>query len=217
MIMIKFHPSREMLNDHIDGKLSLPLTVAVSAHIEMCELCQAVVRELESKQAEQVWQTTGNDAVDFGDMLQSILAEPPEKNIRLTAKPAAMIEVAQQSYQLPGAFTLLPRLKWSEFGAVSRAKVLDEGNARANMLHIGKGGAIPKHRHQGYELTLLLAGSYSDENGTYHKGDFIYLEEGVAHTPYTENGCLCYVVQNAPIHFVSGISKVLNPFADFLY
>ena len=216
--MIKFHPSRDMLNEHLAGKLPLSLTVAVSAHIELCAQCKELAQELESLQSQQLWQAADDAPVDFGDMLHSILAEQPETQLEVIDKPTATIQVAAINYQLPAAFSIFSELKWSGFGSLSRARVINnENEVRASLLHIDKGGSIPKHQHKGYELTLLLDGSFADENGTYHKGDFIYLEGGAAHAPFSKNGCLCYAVQNAPLHFVSGISKVLNPLADLLY
>jgi putative transcriptional regulator len=216
--MIKFHPSREMLNEHLAANLPLSLTVAMSAHIEMCELCKAESKKLEQLQSQLLWQEPDVQPVDFGDMLQNILASPPEKKLQAANKSEVMVAVANRKYQLPAAFRLFTKLKWSGLGAVSRTRLINnENEVRASLLRIDKGGSIPKHQHKGYELTLLLDGSFSDENGTYHKGDFICLQGGAEHAPYTENGCLCYVVQNAPVHFVSGVSKVLNPLASLLY
>ena len=216
--MIKFHPSKTMLNEHLAGQLPLSLTVAVSAHIEMCEQCKEVAQELESQQSDRLWQEAANEPVDFGDMLQEILTEQPDTQIQYTQKPDVIVQVAKKEYGLPAAFSLFSQFKWSGFGKVSRARLINnEGEVRASLLHIEKGGSIPKHQHKGYELTLLLDGSFTDENGTYHKGDFICLEEGEEHTPFTDEGCLCYVVQNAPVHFVAGASKVLNPLAGLLY
>ncbi|MCW8996344.1 MAG: ChrR family anti-sigma-E factor [Psychromonas sp.] len=216
--MIKFHPGGALLNEHIAGKLPLSLSVAVSAHIEMCEQCSAAAQKLELLQAQQLWQTTDDKAIDFGDMLHHILAKQPDSSFEFKDKSQLMAQVAEKSYQLPRAFQPFTQLKWSGFGSVNRARIItDENPVRASLLHIDKGGAIPKHQHKGYELTLLLAGSFTDENGTYHKGDLICLKGDDQHTPSSPSGCLCYVVQDAPIQFVEGVSKVLNPLTSFLY
>lgn len=216
--MIKFHPSRAMLNDHLAGKLPMSLTVAVSAHIEMCEQCKLQVKELESLQSKQLWQMEDNQPADFGDMLHSIFAVQPETQLAMRVKPTLEIKVAAINYQLPLAFSLFTPLKWTGLGRLNRARIIDnENEVRASLLHIDKGGSIPMHQHKGYELTLLLDGSFADENGTYHKGDFIYLQSDHEHAPFSENGCICYVVQNGPVHFVSGVSKVLNPLVKLLY
>jgi len=74
------------------------------------------------------------------------------------------------------------------------------------------------HEHKGYEVTLLLAGSFSDEYGSYNRGEFLfYLAGDAKHSPKTENGCLCYAVQDAPLHFTQGMSKVLNPLGKLIY
>ena len=109
-------------------------------------------------------------------------------------------------------------MHWSGIGAVRRARIVsDEKNVRASLLHISAGGQIPAHQHKGYEITLLLEGSFSDELGSYEKGDFILLQGDVNHSPKTEKGCLCYTVLDAPLHFTRGVSKVLNPLGKLIY
>jgi putative transcriptional regulator len=215
--MIKFHPNQQILKAFSAGELPLSLSIAVSAHIELCAECAKNVLKVEEKLSRNTWQDDQLENADFGDMLQSIMAEPIQKiePIRYV-KPE--IEVAGKNYQLPYAFRQFNDLKWSGFGAVSRARVInDEDNVRASLLHIDKNGTIPEHHHKGYELTLLLDGSFTDKMGTYHKGDFIWLDAEHSHSPYTEDGCLCYAVQDAPLHFVRGMSKVLNPLGNLIY
>ncbi|MCG6202081.1 ChrR family anti-sigma-E factor [Psychromonas antarctica] len=216
--MIKFHPSQHMLKVFSAGDLPLSLSLAMSAHIELCPDCAAQAERFEALLSEDIWQEHDVENADFGDMLQAIMAKPLETQIKPTVPAKVMTHIAGKDYLLPTAFRQFKELKWSGFGAISRARVIsDEQNVRASLLHIGKNGRIPEHHHKGYELTLLLSGCFSDETGTYHKGDFIWIDGDKSHSPYTEEGCLCYAVQDAPLHFVRGMSKVLNPLGNLIY
>tara|TARA_R110001583_G_scaffold33943_3_gene114552 strand:+ start:11399 stop:12049 length:651 start_codon:yes stop_codon:yes gene_type:complete len=216
--MIKFHPTQQLLNAFSSGELPLSLSIAVSAHIELCEECAKQALQVEENLSQSTWKNEHLDNADFGDMLQAIMAEPIVKQVKpiIHLKPSTFI--AGKDFQLPYAFRQFNDLKWSGFGAVSRARVInDEHNVRSSLLYIDKNGRIPEHQHKGYELTLLLDGSFSDEMGTFHKGDFILLDGEQTHSPFTEKGCLCYAVQDAPLHFIRGMSKVLNPLGNLIY
>lgn len=216
--MIKFHPNQQMLKVFSAGELPLSLSIAMSAHIELCDECAQQAFEVEESLSQGTWQENNVENADFSDMLQAIMTEPVQVQAKPQVTPKSTTHIAGRDYVLPTAFRQFKDLKWSGFGAVSRARVInDEQNVRASLLHIDKNGRIPEHQHKGYELTLLLDGSFSDETGTYHKGDFIWLDGEQSHSPYTEKGCLCYAVQDAPLHFVSGVSKVLNPLGNLIY
>lgn len=215
--MIKHHPSDQLLAQYSSGELAFSLSIALSAHIEMCPQCQQKERQIVAAQADKAWHKEQVEEVNFGDMLQGILATPVITKQR-TEKTDNTVSVGGRTITLPNAFRSFDQLKWSGFGTINRARVInDEENVRASLLHIKEGGEIPQHQHNGYELTLLLDGSFSDEHGSYQKGDFILLSGDVKHSPKTEQGCLCYTVQDAPLHFMSGMSKVLNPLGKFIY
>lgn len=216
--MIKCHPDNTLLKAFSAGELPLSLSIAMSAHIELCSQCAEQAKLVEEGLSQNLWKDESSENANFGDMLQAIMAEPVVKTAKLMVANKASVHVAGKDYQLPNAFRQFKDIKWSGFGPVSRARIVnDEQNVRASLLHIDVNGRIPEHQHKGYELTLLLDGSFTDEMGTYHKGDFIWLDGSQTHSPYTENGCLCYAVQDAPLHFMRGMSKVLNPLGNLIY
>lgn len=215
--MIKHHPNNQLLAEYCAAQLPLALSVAVSAHIEMCSLCQTALHKIESAQAEQTWQQADVEVCDFGDLLQDILATPCTDK---KSKPKAdlIVKLAKHHYQLPRAFRSFQSIRWSSMGAIKKARLIsDEESVRASLLHIIKGAEIPTHTHKGYEVTLLLAGSFSDESGSYNKGDFILLDNENTHSPKANENCVCYTVQDAPLYFTHGVSKILNPFGQILY
>jgi len=216
--MIKYHPNKLMLQAFSAGELPTSLSIAMSAHIELCTTCSNQISEIEASLSNDAWQDCPVETVDFGDMLQDIMNQPSDENKNNTPLPKATTKVANSVFTLPTAFRSFDDLKWSGFGPVTRARIInDEKNVRSSLLHIAPKGKIPTHRHKGFELTLLLSGSFTDEMGSYHPGDFIWIDGELDHSPYTEEGCLCYTVQNAPLHFIKGMSKVLNPLGNLIY
>ena len=72
-----------------------------------------------------------------------------------------------RSVQLPRALSNVSLKKWSKLGDVSRARLeLEEEPIRSSLLDISPGGVVPLHTHKGFELTLLLDGSFEDDMGT---------------------------------------------------
>lgn len=126
--------------------------------------------------------------------------------------------MAGHAYRLPRGLARYRSPKWRHIGAIRQQSLpLDEMGARASLLHIEAGGRIPEHTHQGYELTLLLAGTIEDGDTLYKAGDFIWRDASHSHSPHTPDGCLCYTVQDAPVQFTKGLSRLLNGISQHLY
>jgi putative transcriptional regulator len=81
------------------------------------------------------------------------------------------------------------------------------------LFKIAPGKALPDHEHDGYELTLILRGSYTDENGTYRPGDVAELDEGVAHGPVAcpQKGCICLTATEGKLRFKNWVARLLQP------
>ncbi|MBS4708744.1 cupin domain-containing protein [Aeromonas caviae] len=221
--MIKTHPTEPMLRAFAADELPLPLAVGVSAHCEFCPECAARVKQFEEALA---CQHLAPDAPDealpagFDAMLAGILQQPvvTEAALALPESPRPELRVAGHSYRLPRALARHHAPRWRHLGAIRQVSLpLDEMGARANLLHIEAGGRIPEHTHKGYELTLLLAGTIEDGDTRYQAGDFIWRDASHAHSPHTPDGCLCYTVQDAPVQFTKGLSRLLNGISQHLY
>jgi len=107
-------------------------------------------------------------------------------------------------------------LDWDRINSrlrISRLRTGDPVNEFA-LYHIKAGGTIPKHTHRGTELTLVLEGSFSDEEGVYQEGDFLMRDAGHVHTPTAARigDCVCVGVLDAPIRFTQWNYRPLNPF-----
>ena len=114
----------------------------------------------------------------------------------------------------------LPRngLNWRKLSSSVTVAPISVGETRYELaLHkICAGGQTPVHDHNGVEYTVVLKGSFSDEDGMYNEGDFLTREPGDIHRPFAtqHEDCICLSVLEAPIR-LKGLGRVLNPFMRF--
>lgn len=222
--MIKYHPSDSMLHQFVQGTLPISMSVAISTHQEMCAECRAKLTALQKMEAvmtfESVeesehiasWSEENNDA-----MIDAITSLPDEAE-----KPApsnnATLNFNDVEVVLPHALRRIGHGRFTRLGKLTRTRLdLEDGDLRTSLLHIEPGGEIPLHTHKGFEITLLLQGEFSDENGHYGPGDFIWTDSRHNHTPYSENGCVCLTVVSDALHFNAGLSQLLNPIGKLIY
>lgn len=228
--MINYHPDQHLLSLHAKGELPLSMSIAISAHAELCPHCQQQLDQMTIALSEQQFESAvKNQSVDTNDnhQLDALLEQLLNSTLdTLEIEQASTIDTIEdnsvsikgQHYPLPKVFRKQINASWQGIGKVSRLR-LDTGEpqARASLLHIAANGEIPEHTHKGAELTLLLAGEFSDCYNTYKPGDFMLLDKEHQHSPKTLEGCLCYTIVDAPLYFTKGFSKLLNPIGDLLY
>lgn len=219
--MIKFHPNDQMLRSFVVAELPASLSVAVSMHVEMCEKCQKRVVELQEQAAKEkidneVTLQAEVSEDDFDLMFNDIVADETFDLPKFVN--AQTLNTKGGDIKLPRAINSLKLSEWSSLGKLSRCRVmLDDGEMRSSILHIDQQGEVPSHTHKGFEVTVMLDGSYTDELGTYHKGDFIWLDHEHTHNPVSKDGCVCYTVVSDSLHFTSGVSRLLNPIGKLIY
>ena len=224
MPMINHHPDSQLLQAFAAGTLAPSISIAVSAHLELCRRCSRDVHRREARLAESLLQDELTDdqsvADDLEAMLQQILQTPPTVSPDDVASPALpVLDWQGQPILMPRALRQLLPVSWQRMGKVARARLAlsETDGSRASLLAIEPGGGVPAHQHAGYELTLLLAGNMLDEHGCYQAGDFLLLQGSQTHTPITPDGCLCYTVLDAPVQFTRGLPRLLNGFGSLLY
>lgn len=152
----------------------------------------------------------------FDEMVNNITASNDIATV--TTHAPKTITFKGNEYQLPTALQHMTLGKPAQIGKLTRSRIqLNEGEIHTSLLHIAPSGGVPEHTHKGFELTLLLEGEFSDEQGDYVAGDFIMLDGRHQHNPISAKGCLCYTVANGALHFTKGINKILNPIGAFIY
>jgi putative transcriptional regulator len=228
--MINHHPKFELIKAFVNGDLPASLSAGVAIHADMCPVCQQTIAQFTEQVAETSFEEEYLDrfivddnealdavaAIDFDHMIDEIV-QSSDISIALP-KVEKTISFDDKTYTIPTALNSMELGKHAHIGKLTRARIqLNENEIHTSLLHIQPGGGVPEHTHKGFELTVLLAGSFHDESGEYVKGDFIMLDSSHQHHPISTNGCLCYTVANDALHFTQGINKLLNPIGSFIY
>jgi putative transcriptional regulator len=199
----------------------------------MCEQCQLRVEsETEELAAELVSEIeeSFDESAQFGDMLSQITQSPSSIEVDGSSSSyASNLGERTVSIELDGRSFKLPRTlhryvdktgNWSSLvGKLWQAPV-DLGNQGvANFIFMGSGGSVPEHTHRGTEYTLVIDGEFSDGLSDYDTGDFIFMDGNKTHTPRsdTKEGCLVFSIVDQPLHFTSGLARLLNPFSHLFF
>ena len=225
--MITHHPSDELLAAFTQGELTASLSIAVAAHNELCPVCQEKVEKLSAQHAQMLFDTDNETVDEASNDIQeaelnwiSMIDDITDDDSQSLLVPidTKTVQLSYDNVQLPRALSNVSLKKWNKLGDVSRARLeLEEEPIRSSLLDISPGGVVPLHTHKGFELTLLLDGSFEDDMGTYHAGDFIWLDKSHTHSPRTADGCLCYAVLDDAMEFKEGFSKLFNPIGSYIY
>ena len=210
--MVTHHPDIKLLQEFAAGSLPLAQSACIAVHLHFCEHCQRQVKALTQVGAEMF------DALppaDIDDSMLDHLLDHLEDEAPLTYNsmpsqdegPVLVQRLMNGSYE---------DLEWQRINAalqIARLRTGDPENEFA-LYHIKAGGSIPRHAHRGTELTLVLEGSFSDEEGVYHQGDFLMRDAADEHTPTASKtaDCICIGVLDAPIRFKPWNYRILNPF-----
>lgn len=227
--MIKAHPSDAMLRSYVAGDLNSASGLVVSTHLDMCPHCQRMVFAIEEELSSSISTMDAAEAHDDMDdadmqlMLDAIFSSsaPKENPLSVQSTNDSLIYLDGKRFNLPRS---LARQKdrigpWNKMmGNMWRAPINLGTDEVANLIYMGTATSVPEHTHKGTELQLVINGSFSDEYGHYHDGDLLLLDGSHQHTPQTTSeDCLILAVMDGPLHFTSGISRLLNPFSSLFF
>ena len=208
------HPDRAMLVEFSAGTLAHALSICVSAHLHFCKQCREELLSLDQIGSELMTQAEPAEVDD------SVLDAVMEKIDRGEASAAETTEQeaingfpfsVNQLLNNPHHRPLWKRLS----GSVDIARFQTGQSDYEVALHrICAGGKTPKHDHEGVEYTVVLKGSFSDENAVYNEGDFLVRNPGDIHQPMgAQNGeCICLSALAAPIKLTSPLGFLMKPF-----
>jgi putative transcriptional regulator len=221
--MVKYHPDVRYLTDYSAGSLPQSQALCVATHLHYCNSCKARVRELNELGTVLFTrqQPVAVESAAFDNLLSRIHSDADHKPEQPASVPSR--DSARQSTQstLPRAIAKLCKdnldsLNWQSIGKQFRFAQLKLGDRQreTSLLHIKAGGAVPRHRHRGDEITVVLQGSFSDQEDKYNIGDFIVRTHGEIHRPVAsqDEDCLCLSTLDAPIQMSNWLLRLLMPF-----
>jgi putative transcriptional regulator len=209
---IKHHLTDALLMAYSAGTLPEAYSLAVAAHISMCDECRARLGAFDAVGGSLV--ETG-DAVDMSEgSLEATLSKIDAFDGQFIELPKPNKGVLPEPVQKYVGGDL-EAVKWRSVGmGVKQAILPIDGPANARLLCIPAGAAVPDHGHRGMELTVVFQGAFSDELDRFGPGDIEVADEDFDHTPVADIGedCICLAVTDAPLKFRSWLPRVMQPF-----
>lgn len=204
----------DLLMAHAAGSLPEPVSLVVATHLALSPAGRGRYARyealggalLEGIEPEPV----AGDALDrllgrLDDELEPI--PEPVRPWQLTSPLPRPLRDA-----LPGP---LDGLRWRHLGNASEVD-LDVGaqGYHCALLRVRAGKAVPKHTHDGNELTVVIEGAYRDAVGHYRRGDLAIADGSVDHQPVADEGedCLCLTLTDARLRLTGRFTRFLNPF-----
>lgn len=226
--MIKNHPGDELLSSYSAGSLPLGQALCVSTHLEFCSNCcqklqrfnhiggelmlqlspATVSHDLKNTILNKIDEDSDSLERDHHDMYYS--GESAVSNVRSGADessvPRCLRQFVKSDYQ---------EMAWRRVAkSIHNIELFrDDESAKVEMLKIKSGGSATTHSHLGDEYTVILEGSFSDEDGLYQQGDFLVRNARDVHTPVAtlDRDCICLAVSEAPLQFTGFFKRLLNP------
>ena len=170
MDTIKNHPTTELLVSYSAASLPLSQALCISTHLENCDECTQKLRRLNQVGSELMHQLkpsppSSSLKAQLLDRLDSITdnGETNRQNPGNTSVPRCLHQFIKTGYE---------DISWNRISRDIQSYELcrDQNNAKVELLRIRPGGTSSTHTHMGNEYTVILEGSFSDEEGLYHKG-----------------------------------------------
>lgn len=219
--MSAHHPDDMTLMNYAAGSLSLPQALAVSVHLCFCHECRELVKNfnhLGGALLETIKPASTDDQA-FDALMATLEPHTPTRAPKQNVAPEENTRIAQHYTNpllryLPAPLNDLPwQRQTKEISKFDLTSIISVKGFQVALQKISAGAKVPTHTHKGFEYTVILSGSFSDELGVYHQGDFIARDASHHHSPTAlqNEDCICLTVLNAPLKF-TGWYRILNPF-----
>ena len=215
-MMPKHHPGDDLLIAYAAGSQEEPVALVVATHLALCPRCRDEVAHLEELGGllleEQPTEALGESNLEqVLARLDEPAPEPPQEPAVRADETGTLVPQPLRDYLGGG----LEALQWTTFRGLQKSELLtDRLGFRTRLMRIEAGTAMPTHSHDGSELTLVLAGGFSDEHGHFVRGDVAEADPSIDHQPVADTGedCICLAVTDAPLRLTGPFGRLLNPF-----
>ena len=201
MTTIRHHISDELLLGYSAGVLPGPFDLVVASHLSLNPAARDRLASFDVIGGEVLDRTDPDPVADvsLADTMQRIRAQADRRGDAATAPDGVFPSSLRAAV---GGDR--DAVAWRPVAMGIRQAILHtDEEASVRLLHIPAGQAMPQHSHAGTELTLVLCGAYSDEAGTFRRGDLDEADDDTDHSPVAEPGadCICLTATEAPLRF----------------
>jgi len=210
---IRNHPDSATLMSFAAGALAEPLAAVVAAHAAMCGSCRREIADMELIGAALLVQLGSGGRQATSVSVLSPRALPAQK----TPAPAQAVTGERLPSPIARTYGLtFETIPWKRLGPGvwhHRLPLSAGAEGDLRLLKIAAGRRMPEHGHGGSELTLVLDGAYSDDTGTYRRGEMQDVDESIEHTPVADqkDGCICLIASDRPARFKGLMARLVQP------
>jgi putative transcriptional regulator len=214
--MIAHHPSDELLLAHASGASDEATSLIVATHLALCPACRRKVAKAESIGGALLSQV--EPAAMSGNALNAVLSR-----LDKVAPEAPPVRAGGKSFVAPEPLRSylgddLDGVKWHMIvPGISYRPLFRKGKSDARLIRSRPGHGVGVHTHCGEEFTLCLAGGYTDQTGTFARGDLQTADPTLLHRPMADDGedCIVLAVCDAPLKFQSRAIGLIGKFFGF--
>lgn len=213
--MIAHHPQDELLVAYAAGASDEATSLIVATHLALCPACR--------KKAASVEKTGGALLSDVApaemsrNALSSVMARL-DKNTSEKAKPRVTGDFIAPEPLRSYLGGDLDSVKWTTIvPGIYYKPLFRRGRVDARLIRSKPRHGVGVHTHRGEELTLCLAGGYTDATGAYARGDLQSADPALEHRPMADDGedCIVLAVADAPLRFRNAAIGLLAKFFGF--
>jgi len=207
---ISHHPDVATLMCCSAGSQPEACAAVIASHLAVCPVCRAEVRRMQ-KIGVALFDTLEPECLAAPAPVVSMRAaeaDNPEKK----SEPCVISAGEIPQFLVSCVGPCLDVMSWHPVaqGIWTHAVVLSPGaSGDLRLLKLEPGKSFPDHAHTGWELTLVLRGSYTDEFGTFRPGDVSDLDQDAEHHPKAcpKDGCICLVASENKLAMFGGLDS----------
>ena len=215
---VKHHVSDGLLAAYATGELAEGWSLAIATHLALCPEARARLARFEAA-AGELMEEAESDATGIDQSWEALRSRLGGGEVRAFPVRSAV--------PAPVRATVIPEplrsylgsdvdgLKWNALGRGASHIMIrtGDGETSVRLLRIPAGSPVPEHSHGGRELTLVLAGCFTDGSERFARGDLEEADETVEHQPVAGAGedCICLAVTDAPLRFKSRFMRLVQP------
>lgn len=214
-----------LLSEYAAGTLPLPVRRIVEAHLEMTPSNLRFIEALEMFAGAELEAIEPVPLSDRDASLAAVFASGETENPAPRAIPAHFsddradaaastppdaLPAAIASY-LPGG---IASAKWRRrLPSLKECRLDEHDGIVTNLVWVRRGAAIPSHTHHGTEITLVLAGGFTDGPMHIGRGGIAVADDSVDHRPIADadEDCLCVTITDAPLRLTGPIGRLFAP------
>ncbi len=203
----------ELLLEYSAGSLSETSSLLVATHLALSPKSRKLVRQMDEIAgaffSHNIERVADVPTIDPSLLNNVSLLEVADETVADQA-PHAHSSLPEPLRSVVGDFESIPwRRKLpglKEFRLPNRPDGCD-----AVLYKIKANRSMPRHTHEGDELTLVLEGGFSDHTGSYKAGDVAIADPSVEHRPFADpdGDCLCFAVSDGPLRLTGPVGRLL--------